>query len=204
MDVRADSPSEPPRWEPFTVEQVAERLAAAAFPWWIAGGWALDLFLTRQTRAHGDIDVAIFRGDERALARHLPSLELVIAERAGLAPWSGDAPLPASAHQLWARERGRDVWQLEVLLEERSEDRWVYRRDASIRLRAADIGRRTAEGVPYLRPEIQLLYKSKEARAVDESDLIALLPRLDPAQRGFLAAALWKVAPGHRWLERLK
>ena len=29
--------------------------------WWVAGGWALDLFLGRMTRPHHDVDVAILR-----------------------------------------------------------------------------------------------------------------------------------------------
>jgi hypothetical protein len=32
-------------------------------PWWIAGGWALDLFLGYQTRGHGDLDVGVLRCD---------------------------------------------------------------------------------------------------------------------------------------------
>jgi hypothetical protein len=34
-------------------------LASAPFQWWIAGGWALDLFIGEQTRPHFDTDVAI-------------------------------------------------------------------------------------------------------------------------------------------------
>jgi hypothetical protein len=45
--------------------------------WWIAGGWAVDLFLGEQTRVHDDVDVAVLRRDEHEL------VELVGAERVG-------------------------------------------------------------------------------------------------------------------------
>jgi Aminoglycoside-2''-adenylyltransferase len=40
-------------------------------PWFITGGWAIDLFLGRETRDHKDVDVAIFREDQFELRRHL-------------------------------------------------------------------------------------------------------------------------------------
>jgi hypothetical protein len=36
-------------------------LAALRAPWWVAGGWALDLFLGKVTRAHKDLDIGIGR-----------------------------------------------------------------------------------------------------------------------------------------------
>ena len=192
------------RWEPLTVEQVWDVLRGVSVPWWIAGGWALDLFMGRQTRAHNDIDIAVYRDDLDALRPHLAGWEIFIAEGGAFTPLPAGAPLRAGSHELWCRERGHDAWQLEILIEERRGDRWVYRRNESIGLQWMDIGRETSSGVRYIRPEIQLLYKSKQARAQDESDLITVLPRLDVAQRGFLAASLSLVAPDHRWLARLK
>ena len=195
---------EPPRWEPLTPEQVALLLRGFGAPWWIAGGWALDLFVGRQTRAHNDIEIAIFRADAEALRAFLGGWEFFIAESGTLTPCPPSAALPASAHELWSRERGRDAWQLEVLIEERDGDRWAYRRHPRIGAHVRDIGRVTESGIPYLRPDIQLLYKSKGSRAVDESDLITILPRLDAAHRATLVAWLFTTSPGHRWLERLK
>ncbi len=193
-----------PPWEPLTPEQVAELLRGLGAPWWIAGGWALDLFMGRQTRAHDDIEIALFRADAETVRVHLAGWEFFIAESGTLAPWASEAALPASAHELWTRERGRDAWQLEILVEEREGDRWAYRPHPRIGAHVRDIGRVTESGIPYIRPEIQLLYKSKSSRAVDESDLITMLPRLDAAQRASLVAWLFTTSPGHRWLERLK
>jgi hypothetical protein len=62
---------------------------------------------------------------------------------------------------------------------------------------------RTADGIPYGRPEIILLFKAKPARPKDDDDFAAVLPRLDTARRSWLAEAIDLVHPGHRWLAEL-
>ncbi|WP_305788235.1 nucleotidyltransferase domain-containing protein [Symbioplanes lichenis] len=50
----------PGRWSScWAPDQVAHHLAGVATPWCVAAGWALDLFRGRQTRSHGDIEIAI-------------------------------------------------------------------------------------------------------------------------------------------------
>ena len=192
------------RWEPLTPQQVVELMRGVDVPWFIAGGWALDLFLGRQTRAHHDIEIALFRADEAKVRKHLRGWEFFIAESGTLTPLAAGAPLPTAAHELWCRERGHEAWQLEILIEERDGDRWVYRRNPRVGAHWKDLGRFTNDGIPYIRPDVQLLYKSKNPRAADESDLLAVLPRLDPAQRGTLIAWIGTTDATHRWLERLK
>ena len=46
-------------WDPLSVEQTTEFMSGSPVLWWIAGGWAIDFFLDRQTRSHGDTDVLI-------------------------------------------------------------------------------------------------------------------------------------------------
>jgi len=193
-----------PTWEPLAPQQVLELMRGFDAPWYVAGGWALDLFLGRQTRAHNDIEVSVFRADEAKLRKHLGGWEHFIAESGTLIPLADRDPLPPNAHELWSRERGRDAWQLEILVEERVGDRWVYRRHERVGAHWKDIGRFTQDGIPYIRPDIQLLYKSKNPRPSDESDLLAVLPRLDPAQKATLYAFISTTDGSHRWLERLK
>jgi hypothetical protein len=193
-----------PRWEPLTPQQVAELLRGVDAPWWIAGGWALDLFVGRQMRAHEDIEISVFRGDEVKIRERLNGWEFSLATDGTLTPWKSGTPLPKEAHEIWVREHGRETWQLEILIEEREGGRWFYRRNERIGVHEKDIGRFTNDGIPYIRPDIQLLYKSKGGRAVDESDLLAILPRLDAAQRATLSAWISADDPTHRWLARLK
>jgi hypothetical protein len=47
---------------------------------------------------------------------------------------------------------------------------------------------------------VTLLFKAKHARAKDEADLAAVLPRLDADRRRLLARWIEQVHPGHFWL----
>ena len=58
----------------------------------------------------------------------------------------------------------------------------------------------TPDGIPYMAPEIQLLYKAKAPRPQDEADFARTFPYLDQASREFLVQALALIYPGHRWL----
>ena len=62
----------------------------------------------------------------------------------------------------------------------------------------------TADGIPYQCPEVVLLFKAKHARPRDEGDPDAALPLLEQERRRWLADALERVHPGHRWLDRLR
>lgn len=63
------------------------------------------------------------------------------------------------------------------------------------------------EGIPYLRPEIQLLYKggSSVLREKDETDLKNVIWKLAISERLWLKKALAKQFPaGHRWCDRIE
>jgi fructose-1,6-bisphosphatase/inositol monophosphatase family enzyme len=63
---------------------------------------------------------------------------------------------------------------------------------------------RTADGVPYGRPEVILLFKAKHAgEEKNQADFADAVPRLDDARRAWLREALERVHPGHKWLEEL-
>lgn len=40
-------------------------------PWFIAGGWAIDLYLNKVTRQHKDIEIGIFRENQNELKKYL-------------------------------------------------------------------------------------------------------------------------------------
>jgi hypothetical protein len=201
----AATPSPEHRWEPLALEEVQRLLDGVTAPWWIAGGRGLDLFLRHDTRAHADVDVAILRRDQQAFRERLGSWDVQIAHAGAFIPWKRGAQITApEQHEVWARATPDGPWQVEFLLEESEGTRWSYRRDRRIGLNVADLGRTDERGIPFLRPEVTLLYKAKSPRPVDETDFLYLLPRLDPAQRAWLSAALYTLEPKHRWLERLK
>jgi len=193
------------RWEPLSLEEVKRLLAPVAAPWWIAGGHALDMFLGHETRTHVDIDVAILRRDQQAFLDVLRKCDVRIAHNGELVPLKpGEIITKPEHHELWARETPDGPWRLELLLEESDGKRWSYRRNDRIGLNVADLGRQGPDGIPFIRPEVMLLYKSKSPRPVDETDFLYTLPRLDVAQKAWLASALYTTDSKHRWLERLK
>ena len=53
--------------------------------------------------------------------------------------------------------------------------------------------------LPYLAPEIVLLFKAKAPRAKDEADFAGVLPLLDARRKAWLDAALGLVHPDHPW-----
>jgi hypothetical protein len=178
----------------------------AGFParWCIAGGWALDLFLARQTRPHADVDLAILRDDQLALRRHLAGWELRVAASGSLHDWPADEHLRLPLHEIHASRAHGDPRDLEFLLNERSDDLWIYRRHPVITLPLDRAILRANDGLPILAPEIVLLFKSKAPRAHDEADFVAALNVLGRERREWLAAALTTVDPGHRWIPALR
>jgi hypothetical protein len=171
-------------------------------PWCVAGGWAIDLFLGRVTRPHHDVEFAVFREDQALLPAHFAGWHWrqCVAPDA-LAPWDG-RPMAPALHQLLTH-RPSDGAAFDVLLNNHTADRWVFRRNAAITRPRSAICAGRADGLRYIRPEITLLYKAKYMRPQDEADLRLVLPRLSPPDRAWLADAIRRTHPGHPWLDRL-
>jgi hypothetical protein len=54
------------------------------------------------------------------------------------------------------------------------DDYWVCKRNGTIRSKLTDIRLKTSAGVPYIRPEIQLLYKGGSS-LIREKDVVDLI-----------------------------
>ncbi len=185
--------------------EVAEVFGGCRAPWWIAGGYAIELAAGRPLRSHGDIDVLLLRRDQLAIQRALPGWQWHAADPPGsLRPWRPAEQLPDGVHDIWCRPGPDEPWQVQFMLDESADGDWVSRRDARVRRPIASLGFVTAAGIPCLAPEIQLFYKAKGMRAKDETDFTAALPLLTPRQREWLGDAL-SVAygPHHPWHARL-
>jgi hypothetical protein len=193
------------RWEPLSPLEVKRLLGPVSAPWWIAGGYALDMFLGHETRKHAGTDIAILRSDQKAILEALRKWDVQIVHNGELIPLkTGEAVAAPEHHQLWVREKRDAPWRMEVFLEHSDGKRWSYRRNDHIGLNVADLGGRDANDTPFIRPEVMLLYKSNAPRPVDETDFLYALPRLNAAQKAWLSATVSTMDPRHRWLERLK
>jgi hypothetical protein len=172
-------------------------------PWYIAAGWAIDLFLGGRRREHEDTEIAVPRERFAEVAEALAGHELFVVGNGLVWPLAAAPETRAATHQTWVREPASGSWRLDVFREPSAGGLWVCRRDQRIRLRYDELIERTAGGIPSARPEVVLLFKARHARPKDDGDVDAVLPELPPARRRWLAERLALVHPGHRWLDRL-
>lgn len=171
--------------------------------WFIAGGWALDLFLGRETRAHRDIEIAIFRQDQLALQDHLRDWNLQIAADGQLTAWKRGEFLEPPLHAIHCFSARRELPFLEVLFNESANGVWQFRRRPAITKPLAELFLTNDSGIRFLCPEVVLLYKSKNPRAADEQDFSAAVGSLRAESKNWLRAALAVCHPNHPWLSRL-
>ncbi|MFB7126513.1 nucleotidyltransferase domain-containing protein [Kitasatospora sp. NPDC056273] len=193
----------PARWSScWTPGEVAQRLAGIGTPWYVAAGWALDLFRGRRTRAHGDIEIGIPAAGFPEVRDRFPGYAFDAAGSGRI--WADAAPEAlAAVHQTWLRDQATGDYLLDVFREPHDGDTWICRRDETIRLPYREIIHHTRDGIPYLAPELVLLFKAKHVREKDQSDFDATVPHLTPAQRETLTGLLTRVHPGHPWLADL-
>lgn len=184
-------------WLPLDVAEVAGLFRPAPFRWWLAGGHALEAHLERTWRSHDDIDIGITRADAPQLRELLAGWDIHLADGT-LTPWDG-RPVEgelAEVVNLWCRPTPDAPWAVDVLIGEGDSSEWIYKRDRSIQRPWSDTVLHTSDGVPYLAPEIQLLFKSRGSRAKDDLDAEAVIPSLATGRRSWLADRL---PADHRW-----
>ncbi|WP_217223061.1 nucleotidyltransferase domain-containing protein [Streptomyces anulatus] len=191
------------RWSSsWTPGEVAQRLAGIGTPWCVAAGWALDLFRGRQTRDHGDIEIAIPEAGFPEVRDRFPGYVFDAAGSGRI--WEDASPEELTAvHQTWLRDPATGNYVLDVFREPHDGDTWICRRDETIRLPYSEIVHHARDGIPYLAPELVLLFKAKHTRPKDQRDFDATVPHLTGAQRATLEELLARVHPGHDWLRDL-
>ncbi|MEE1737679.1 amino acid transporter [Streptomyces sp. BE147] len=194
-------------WEPAPLSDVAASffgLKDTRFPWWVAGGLAIELAVGRRIRAHGDIDVLVLRRDQLAVQRVLAGWEWWAADPPGmLRPWAEGEYLPLGVHDIWCRPGPGAPWRVQVMLDEARGEEWVSRRDSRVRRPLGALGLTSGDGIPFLAPEVQLYYKAGTPRPKDEVDFDAALPVLVDRQRRWLVDAITTTYGPHPWAERL-
>jgi hypothetical protein len=177
----------------------------AGFPgtWAIAGGWAIELFVGHPVREHHDMDVSVARHDAGRVHDQLPGWELFFPSPGRFTPFPVGAVLPDEQHQLWCRRSADGPWLTEVLFEDVRGDRLHYRRAPSWSVPLAEGILRTADGIPFIAPHVQLMFKANNLTQRDFVDVAAAAPHMSDAQRAFLADYCRKRNPAHPWLPLL-
>ena len=216
---------------PEPIANVAEIMSTYRSPWALAGGWAVDAWLGRLTRDHGDVDLAVF--DQPALFEHLAGWQLIGHEQGevtqgGADLWDGHAlALPAHIHGRPPELSGplperfddsgmrvlfpEDGFWLDVPFGERSGQDWVLNSEPRLTMPLAECIRQSGWGLPTVAPEVILFFKAtlyvgtkNHLRPTDEADFVALLPLLSEGQREWLREAVSRVYDGdHPWVGRM-
>ena len=217
---------------PDEVARIGDVMSTFRSPWALCGGWAVDAWLGRLTRDHGDVDIAVFESDRQALFELLAGWQLIAHEETkeneGADLWDG-RPLVVPAH-IHARSPERsgplperfdpfgmrivsvdDGFGLDIQLAERSGRDWVLNGEPRVALPLASCIRQSAWGLPMVAPEVILFFKAtlyvgtkNHLRPTDEVDFAALLPLLTEEQRQWLREAVSRVYVGeHPWVGRL-
>ncbi|MFQ5962221.1 MAG: hypothetical protein ACE5MG_12575, partial [Candidatus Methylomirabilales bacterium] len=113
-------------------------------------------------------------------------------------PWERGSRLDPPIHEVHAVSP--DGTELEILLNESTGGVWRFRRMMEIARPLSKMGHMSALGLPYLAPEIVLLYKAKEPRAIDEEDFKAARPSLAEEAGEWLRISIGACYPDHPWL----
>jgi len=161
----------------------------------------------RQRREHTDVDVLILADDLPVFAQTFTGI-LVTDHQTGIQrPW-------ALADEV---EPGRFTFAVaaapivQVMLALTDGDDWVFHRGRRTRRGLADVTHMSPDGLPFLGPELVLLFKARDRlrarhpRDKDEQDFRDLAPLLTTEQRQWLIPRL--THPGadeHPWLPILQ
>lgn len=189
-------------------------LEGAPFEWLIAGGWAPELHANARVgssphRPHEDVDVIVYRDDAPSLYAFLNArgwrLERIVQSR--YLPWHGE-PLGDEVIQVHADRPDNAAGYLDFLLTPGDAHLWRFRRDPTITRARGAAHRMGVHGLPYLAPELVLLFKSRpsrgEPRGKDALDAERTLPLLESEPRAWLRSVLERLHERHPWLEQLK
>ena len=187
-------------WAP---RQAAARLTASPIQWCVIGGWAIDLWLGFESRCHGDLEISIPRADFPALSTLLADLTPFAIKDGEISELEGGVPLPMGCHQARFLDADEHAWRLDVMVDPGDADMWVYRRDERLRCSRSSLAARR-DSIPYMKPEVVLLFKAKASRLKDQHDFELCLEHLAPEAAAWLAECLGRFHPGHAWITPLR
>ncbi|GGA29463.1 nucleotidyltransferase domain-containing protein [Paenibacillus physcomitrellae] len=154
-------------------------------PWFVAGGWTIDLFVGEVTRSHKDVDLCLFREDAEYALEYFHEWDIYVAipgeQRLEKVRGIQDIESPRYGLHMY-----KDKQFLEILLTNRTDDQILFRKNTRIQMSLDEFSKKSGE-LPYVNPAWQLLFKSLNPREEDEHDFLIYLHR-SAAER---PAKLW-------------
>lgn len=204
-------------------------LLQGGFEYAYCGGQAIDLFLGYESRKHGDIDICAYWPERDKIISFMQSRGFEVYEMLGggkthritdigeqmylkrnIFCFRDGCPLvklyPTDETDIFLLDFlhvGQTEFDfIELLFNDRSETHFEYARDREIK-RELSKAILSADSVPYLSPEICLLYKSTDIeREGYQQDYELAYAAMSSEQKEWLDSALKKLNPhGHKWLK---
>ncbi|WP_210387160.1 nucleotidyltransferase domain-containing protein [Brucella anthropi] len=193
-------------WKPLNPTEVATVFQEATFPWWIAGGHAIEHFVGRPVRAHADINILALRKDASKLRCYLSFWDCWVADPPGhLRSWRAGEVLDGDIHDVWCRQDQCSEWAFQIMLDDSIDLEWQSRCCSQVKKPLTELGVANGQGTLFLAPEIQLFYKAKSPRTKDNLDFEVSLPLLTPEQRAWLTQSIEAAyGPDNIWAEKLR
>lgn len=202
-------------------------LKGQGFSYAVCGGFALDLFLGYETRTHGDVDILAFWEDRETIITYMQSKGYIGYEMLGggkvhritdikmqeklrknIFCCTEDCELVRlydtdEADVYWLDYQHTGLTKLnyiEFLFNEKTEEEFIYARDERVRRGLANAILET-DGVPYLAPELCLLFKSTDIeREGYQQDFELTVGKLSAEQRTWFEKSMGLLYPeGHKW-----
>ena len=208
------------------LEKLKDFMAESSFPWAICGGFALDLFLGRNIRPHGDIDLCLLEKDRESAKEYALGKGWQVYEFRG---WGKVRPLEQGMHSdpgrnLMCVGEGCDLVKfypcedagmlyhqffhtgmkafhyLEFLFNSTCGADLVLDQRKGLR-RELSKAFLLRDGIPYLAPEIVLLYKASDSENPEyQLDFHETYPNLNDEQRSWFLQSMHQLYPkGHPW-----
>lgn len=210
------------------IKDVNALLFSKGFDYSICGGYAIDLFLNKETRRHSDIDISAYWQDRDNIilymqssgfhvyemcggntAHHITDINNQIRAKRNIFCFKEDCKLiklipqnEADMYYIDFDHSGQtELDFVEFLFNHRSADSFLYARNKVISL-SLDRAILYNNGIPYLAPELVLLYKSTDTeREGYQSDFDLAMEKMSEEQTQWLKTALKTMNPsGHKWL----
>jgi len=194
------APTSATPWAPLDPEAVARLLAPASIRWWLSGGAALDRWLGRAIRPRPNTDVSVTASDLAALLDALPAqlTAWIPSDGEGAASPFADSAPDADVQPVLIHDDERNVWVLQVNVEDGAPRAWVYKRDPRLQL-PWDRAVLDIDGIPTGAPEVQLVWKALRPRPEDDVDKDAVVAELSDESRAWYERAILSIHPHSSW-----
>ena len=211
------------------IKEANELLFVSGFDYAFCGGFGIELFLNRSIRKHSDIDVSAYWQDRDNIILFMQSLGWNVYEMCGggIAHHISDVNNQIRAKRnIFCFKDGCNLIKLspqgeadmfyldfdhsgqikldfiEFLFNNRSNEAFLYARNENI-TQPISIAILIQNGIPYLAPELILLYKSTDTeREGYQLDYDSAMAQMSAEQKEWLYTTLSVMNPsGHKWLK---